>query len=176
MPSGIADTVRAITDKNISLFGKPFDFKINIIIKEIITINKLICFENFSILIVSGDFSSFKLFTSFAICPISVLEAIAVTTPNALPVKTEVEAYTILLLLYIGQILFKVVLFFKTATLSPVRDDSSIVKFLDSIILASAGILEPGSKTIISPTTKLDESTINSLESLITFASTFINC
>ena len=93
-PSGIAETAKAITDKNISVPDTPFVNKIKAIIMAIIITSKLICFENLFILIVSGDASSLDLDTLSAIFPISVLRAIPTTTPLALPVVTVEPAKT----------------------------------------------------------------------------------
>ena len=62
-PSGIADTDKAITDKNISLPDVPFEYKTTVIIMAIATTKNVISFENFSILIVNGDLVSFVVFT-----------------------------------------------------------------------------------------------------------------
>ncbi len=71
-PSGIAETARAITDKKISLYGTPFMISNVVVIIATIKTKILICFDNFSTLIVSGDFSSLALFILSAIFPISV--------------------------------------------------------------------------------------------------------
>ena len=91
-PSGIAETERAITEVNILIPSYPFIFKIIEIIIAINIVIKLICFENFSILIVSGDLVSLALLTSFAILPISVLIPVSTTMPTALPLNIEVPA------------------------------------------------------------------------------------
>ena len=62
-PSGIADTDKAITAKNISFPGNPLLNNTIVIIRATIKIIKHICFENFSIRIVSGDFSSLAIVT-----------------------------------------------------------------------------------------------------------------
>ena len=123
-PSGIADTARAITLKNISFKGKSLLFKTNATIIATTKIIQLICLENLSVLIVSGDFSSFVSDTLLAILPISVLVAVDVTTANALPVVTVVPAYTIFILSAKAVSSFNFLLFLETATLSPVKADS----------------------------------------------------
>ena len=91
-PSGIADTDKAITDKNISVPGT--FFKYNKIVNKmaiIITII-VICFENFSILIVNGDLVSLVSATLLAIWPTSVLAPVSTAIAVILPVKTLVPA------------------------------------------------------------------------------------
>ena len=97
-PSGKAETVSATTIIKTSLNLLPL--KINNIVKitETTIKIKLICLENFSILIVRGDFSSCKLFIEVAILPISVLLPVSHTTQVALPVKILQPAYNIFFL------------------------------------------------------------------------------
>ncbi len=131
---------------------------------------KVICFENFSILIVNGDLDSSVLVTFWAIFPTSVLIPVEDTTAFALPVNTEHPAYKQQLVILLIDDLSDLL----TAILSPVRIDSSTVKLFDSIILQSAGILLPDSKIIISPGTTKAESISQCLASLITLTFTFI--
>ncbi len=56
--SGIAETERAITDKNISLPGMFLAYKRSVIIKPTTIIKNAICFESLFTLIVRGDSSS----------------------------------------------------------------------------------------------------------------------
>ena len=94
-----------------------------------IPIKMLICLENFSTLIVNGDFSSSVLFKVSAICPISVFKPVPITIASALPVMTLVPANNMFILDDIPKFLFGSFLeFFSIATLSPVRIDSSTVK------------------------------------------------
>ena len=58
-PSGKAEIVKATTIINTSFNSLPFNTKIMVKITATIIKRRLICFENFSILIVKGDFSSF---------------------------------------------------------------------------------------------------------------------
>ena len=122
---------------------------------------------------VRGDLLSSVVVTFSAILPTSVSRPVPHATARALPVKTEVPAYNIFFLETSLSIASPSS--FKTPILSPVRIDSSIVKLLELIILASADILVPDSRTIISPGTNNEESiSIYSL-SLITLALTFIS-
>ena len=91
-------------------------------------INKLICLENLSILIVSGDFSSFALATLSAIFPTSVCIPVLVTMAIALPVVIVVPANSIFFISLILAFLLTVHTFFGTFMLSPVKTDSLTVK------------------------------------------------
>ena len=124
-PSGIADTDKATTVRKIDLFSYPLEYKITTDIIEITMIIILICLENFSILIVSGDFSSWAVDTDKAIFPISVLTPVATTTAKALPVIMLVLAYNILVLSAKGVSSFRILEFLICKILSPVNVDSS---------------------------------------------------
>ena len=133
---------------------------------DITTIINVICFENFSILIVNGDFVSSVDVTFCAILPTSVLIPVDKTITIALPVKTDVPAYTIVE--FESFDIFDTSYVLETPMLSPVSIDSSTVKLLQLIILASAGICEPDSNTTISPGTTFADSISCCLLSLIT--------
>ena len=95
---------------------------------------------------VRGDLLSSVVVTFSAILPTSVSRPVPHTTARALPVKTEVPAYNIFFLETSLSIASPSS--FKTPILSPVRIDSSIVKLLELIILASADILVPDSRKV----------------------------
>ena len=174
-PSGIADTAKAITDSNISLKGSPLNTNNIAIIKAIIIINKLICLENSSTLIVKGDFSSFVSFMVLAILPISVFKLVPTTIPMALPVITLVPANNILFCSLIVSSVFESTLeFFSIGKLSPVKVDSFIVKLLEERILISAEILSPDVSKIISPMVIPVVSINSSLPDLITLTFSLI--
>ena len=155
-PSGIAETARATTAKNISIKWYCLQINTQPIKIEIPIIIKVICLENFSILIVNGDLLSSVDVTFSAIFPTSVSIPVAVTTAIALPVKTEVPAYNIHFLESSPR--DEESLLLATPILSPVRTDSSTVRLFELIILASLDTLVPGSTIIISPGTKYEES------------------
>ncbi|BAK79489.1 hypothetical protein MOUSESFB_0347 [Candidatus Arthromitus sp. SFB-mouse-Yit] len=103
-----------------------------------------------------GVSSFFELFRKEAILPIFVFIPVETTIPSPRPYVTIVDIYPIFFLSAIGiDSLFEIILvFFSVGRDSPVRADSSTLRFTHSKNLISAGIILPASSIIMSPTTK----------------------
>ena len=102
-------------------------------------------------LISKGDFVSSVCKTFSATFPNSVSLPTPITMPLPLPLVTTVPANAIFSLSASSVFFSKASDILFLGLVSPVNIDSSILKFLHSINLKSAGILLPDSKSTISP-------------------------
>ena len=158
-PSGMAETAKAITVTKISLYGTCLTIRRIAISAATDKTRMLICFESFSTRIVSGDFSSSVFARLSAILPSSVSRAIPVTIAWARPDTTVVPENTIFDWSFMATFSFWTTSgVFATWTLSPVKIDSSTVKFCVSIRRISAVILSPDSRATTSPIVKFSAS------------------